>query len=204
MTSYGTVPCAPSSSDQARETYTSVPQEDQTPQQPEGVPGARACGAPEPQQPRQPRMGPTVTFADSVRDAPGGRKALFLAIVPVILVVGLILMEIFASLTSPLGGRGSHAPGSWAGCVQHGICELRFAWVRLPPTSNPFVDVELRARFEQDASSLSVRGFYDGDDTFVVRFSPPLGPSSASCCGGRCRSQLSRPLPSSTRTSPGA
>ena len=41
-----------------------------------------------------------------------------------------------------------------------------------PTSGNPFLDVELSARFTQGTRSVDVRGFYDGDGTYRVRFMP--------------------------------
>jgi hypothetical protein len=42
-----------------------------------------------------------------------------------------------------------------------------------PTDGNPFVDVNLSARFSCDAKTIECRGFYDGQGTYRVRFSPP-------------------------------
>lgn len=52
---------------------------------------------------------------------------------------------------------------------QWGIFELT---VYGPQHGNPFVDVELFARFTQEGQSVSVRGFYDGDGIYRIRFMP--------------------------------
>jgi hypothetical protein len=41
-----------------------------------------------------------------------------------------------------------------------------------PSTGNPFVDVTLSAKFTRGDDSLTVPGFYDGDGTYKIRFSP--------------------------------
>lgn len=41
-----------------------------------------------------------------------------------------------------------------------------------PSHGNPFVDVDLRARFAKADAEISVGGFYDGDGRWVVRFLP--------------------------------
>lgn len=52
-------------------------------------------------------------------------------------------------------------------------------WSRLeiviggPDHGNPFVDVELRARFDGEGESVSVPGFYDGEGVYRIRFMPP-------------------------------
>jgi len=42
-----------------------------------------------------------------------------------------------------------------------------------PSTGNPFDDVSLTAVFNRDGTRVSVPGFYDGDGTYRIRFSPP-------------------------------
>jgi Domain of unknown function (DUF5060)/Domain of unknown function (DUF5605)/Protein of unknown function (DUF4038) len=42
-----------------------------------------------------------------------------------------------------------------------------------PAGGNPFIDVELSARFRAGNQTLDVRGFYDGDGIYRVRFMPP-------------------------------
>jgi hypothetical protein len=41
-----------------------------------------------------------------------------------------------------------------------------------PKTGNPFVDVTLDADFRQGKTKVTVPGFYDGDGTYKIRFSP--------------------------------
>ncbi|HEX4052764.1 MAG TPA: DUF5060 domain-containing protein [Tepidisphaeraceae bacterium] len=41
-----------------------------------------------------------------------------------------------------------------------------------PSTGNPFVDVDLSARFTSAGQSVDVRGFYDGDGVYRIRFMP--------------------------------
>jgi hypothetical protein len=45
--------------------------------------------------------------------------------------------------------------------------------LRGPSGGNPYVDVQLRARFTQGDRTIEVLGFWDGDDVYKVRFSPP-------------------------------
>lgn len=48
-----------------------------------------------------------------------------------------------------------------------------------PQDGNPFLDVELSARFRQGDRTVAVRGFYDGNGVYRVRFMPDtLGPWS--------------------------
>ena len=42
-----------------------------------------------------------------------------------------------------------------------------------PASGNPYEDVRLRARFSQGQTSLDVHGFWDGEDQYKIRFSPP-------------------------------
>ena len=44
--------------------------------------------------------------------------------------------------------------------------------LRGPSSGNPFVDVQLRATFEQGDNEQAVAGFYDGDGIYRVRFMP--------------------------------
>jgi len=44
---------------------------------------------------------------------------------------------------------------------------------RGPSGGNPYADVSLRARFTQADRTIEVLGFWDGDDVYKVRFSPP-------------------------------
>ena len=52
---------------------------------------------------------------------------------------------------------------------QWDVCEITLAG---PADGNPFVDVELSAMFSQGARTVRVGGFYDGEGTYKVRFSP--------------------------------
>jgi hypothetical protein len=42
-----------------------------------------------------------------------------------------------------------------------------------PATGNPYMDVELSAVFSNNEKQFVVPGFYDGDSTYRIRFSPP-------------------------------
>ncbi|MEY3000824.1 MAG: hypothetical protein RL648_1038, partial [Verrucomicrobiota bacterium] len=42
-----------------------------------------------------------------------------------------------------------------------------------PETGNPFVEVQFGARFTDGHGSVAVRGFYDGEGVYRVRFMPP-------------------------------
>jgi hypothetical protein len=55
-----------------------------------------------------------------------------------------------------------------------GVFELALAG---PPEGNPFLDVELAARFTQGDRAFEPQGFYDGDGVYRVRFMPDaVGP----------------------------
>jgi hypothetical protein len=58
-----------------------------------------------------------------------------------------------------------------ANVEQWGVFELALSG---PTNGNPFVDVELSARFKQGTNTVSVSGFYDGDGIYRVRFSPEI------------------------------
>lgn len=45
--------------------------------------------------------------------------------------------------------------------------------LRGPADGNPYIDVQLRAQFTQGDRTIDVPGFWDGDDVYKVRFSPP-------------------------------
>ena len=52
---------------------------------------------------------------------------------------------------------------------QWGIFEIALEGVS---TGNPFLDVDLSARFSQGDRVLTVPGFYDGDGVYRIRFMP--------------------------------
>ncbi|MFO0924363.1 MAG: DUF5060 domain-containing protein [Pirellulales bacterium] len=53
---------------------------------------------------------------------------------------------------------------------QWGVFELE---LQGPSSGNPFVDVDLKATFQQEKRSITLLGFYDGEGKYRVRFSPP-------------------------------
>src|SRR5687768_16317611 len=55
-------------------------------------------------------------------------------------------------------------------CEQWDVYEVA---LRGPASGNPFVDVQLAARFTNGARTLDVSGFYDGDGVYRLRFMPP-------------------------------
>src|SRR5947208_1595679 len=59
--------------------------------------------------------------------------------------------------------------GTKVAVEQWDCLELSFAG---PTDGNPFVDVELLARFIRGDESVEARGFYDGKGTYRVRFCP--------------------------------
>jgi hypothetical protein len=72
-----------------------------------------------------------------------------------------------------VGALAAGPPRSAAGepvVEQWGIFEIVLDG---PSAGNPFVEVELSARFSQGERSLTVAGFYDGDGVYRVRFMPP-------------------------------
>jgi hypothetical protein len=69
------------------------------------------------------------------------------------------------------GGAGgaAHLPPAPAKVDRWGLFELALAG---PQEGNPFLDVELSARFTQGERSFEPQGFYDGDGVYRVRFMP--------------------------------
>ena len=53
---------------------------------------------------------------------------------------------------------------------QWGVFEIELAG---PADGNPFIDVQLSARFSDGTQTIEVDGFYDGDGVYRVRFMPP-------------------------------
>lgn len=64
----------------------------------------------------------------------------------------------------PLAGRAAEKT-----VEQWGVFEIA---LHGPTNGNPFVDVQLSAKFSQGASAIEVSGFYDGDGIYRVRFMP--------------------------------
>jgi hypothetical protein len=60
--------------------------------------------------------------------------------------------------------------GKNAATQQWGVYELVLSG---PSTGNPYMEVELGATFKNGKASIEVPGFYDGEGTYRVRFSPP-------------------------------
>lgn len=66
--------------------------------------------------------------------------------------------------------RATEAPAPSPPTVEEwGVFEVA---LRGPSTGNPFVDVNLTARFTQGRSVVRVTGFYDGDGVYRIRFMP--------------------------------
>jgi hypothetical protein len=69
-----------------------------------------------------------------------------------------------ADEAASVSGKASHAKHE-----QWGILEVE---LKGPSGGNPFEDVQFAATFEQGGDKKDVAGFYDGDGTYRVRFSP--------------------------------
>ncbi len=82
----------------------------------------------------------------------------------------LIKLSAGAMLTGMVSGAAA-APAGKAGkqVEQWGVFEAAFPG---PATGNPFVEVQFGARFTFGHRTVEVAGFYDGDGTYKVRFSP--------------------------------
>jgi hypothetical protein len=69
------------------------------------------------------------------------------------------------------------------GCESHPVTTLQIPqaeqWgvfevtLKGPATGNPYMDVDLSAVFSNNEKQITVPGFYDGDSTYRIRFSPP-------------------------------
>jgi hypothetical protein len=60
-------------------------------------------------------------------------------------------------------------PAAETSVEQWGVFEVTLAG---PADGNPFMDVELSARFAQNGRAVTTAGFYDGNGVYKVRFSP--------------------------------
>ena len=60
-------------------------------------------------------------------------------------------------------------PAQSSGFEQWGLYEVA---LKGPTTGNPFRDVTLSAQFTQQHRTVEVKGFYDGDATYRIRFMP--------------------------------
>lgn len=65
---------------------------------------------------------------------------------------------------------GAGAYGNMPSVEQWGVFEQAFEG---PAEGNPFVEVELTAVFTQNDRTVTIKGFYDGNGIYRVRFSPP-------------------------------
>ncbi|MGA2499338.1 MAG: DUF5060 domain-containing protein, partial [Tepidisphaeraceae bacterium] len=62
------------------------------------------------------------------------------------------------------------AARSWGATERWGVEEIT---LKGPSGGNPYLDVRLGARFIQGDRTIVVPGFWDGGDTYCIRFSPP-------------------------------
>src|SRR5215469_1758366 len=60
-------------------------------------------------------------------------------------------------------------PAESAAIEQWGLYEVA---LKGPSSGNPFRDVTLSAQFTQEHRAIEVKGFYDGDSTYRIRFMP--------------------------------
>jgi hypothetical protein len=68
------------------------------------------------------------------------------------------------------GWAAAPAAASQATVEQWGLHEIT---LQGPAGGNPFLEVALSARFSRGDQALTVRGFYDGDGAYRIRFMPP-------------------------------
>ncbi len=73
-----------------------------------------------------------------------------------------------AAATAPAGQE--HPAAKPSAVERWGMYEIE---LKGPDKGNPFVDVTLAAVFRLADQSITVPGFYDGDGTYRIRFSPP-------------------------------
>ena len=78
----------------------------------------------------------------------------------------LLVLQCLVCVTVPWSF--SRAAGTPA-VEQWGIFEITLAG---PTNGNPFIEVNLSARFTRDTHSVEVAGFYDGDGVYRIRFMP--------------------------------
>jgi hypothetical protein len=83
--------------------------------------------------------------------------------------VRTFVMSICVASAALLASPAQTFAASEATVEQWGIFEITLAG---PTNGNPFVDVNLSARFTQDTNSVEVAGFYDGDGVYRIRFMP--------------------------------
>lgn len=74
-----------------------------------------------------------------------------------------IAVWLIVSATACVGGQSGEAE-------QWGVFEVSFSG---PAEGNPFADVELTGVFTQGDQTIAAAGFYDGEGTYRIRFSPP-------------------------------
>lgn len=79
----------------------------------------------------------------------------------------------FAAVRQHAGMDGA-IPSPATTCERWGLCELAFDAPQAARTANPFLDVDLQAVFSDGATTLTMRGFFDGGSTWRLRFMPPV------------------------------
>ena len=84
----------------------------------------------------------------------------------------LIILCLFAGIITTAAGAAQSTAKKGKNMVERwGIFELE---LKGPEDGNPFLDVELSARFELGGSVLEPQGFYDGDGVYRIRFMPDV------------------------------
>jgi len=80
--------------------------------------------------------------------------------------LSVVLLALCSALASAASGQAEQAEHAelW------GVFEISLPG---PADGNPFIDVQLSARFSDGAQTVTVDGFYDGDGIYRVRFVPP-------------------------------
>src|SRR5262249_24525015 len=69
-----------------------------------------------------------------------------------------------------LGSAAARAAGPQTTVEQWGLYEIA---LQGPAGGNPFLEVELSARFTRGDQAVTAAGFYDGDGSYHIRFMPP-------------------------------
>lgn len=80
------------------------------------------------------------------------------------------LCVVLAAATNAPAAAIAAAPSPATTAEQWGVYEITLPG---PAEGNPFLDVQLRARFSNGAQSIEVDGFYDGNGVYRLRFMPP-------------------------------
>lgn len=77
-----------------------------------------------------------------------------------------------AALNTQIISAQPHGPAAESGQIeQWGLFEIA---LKGPSAGNPFRDVTVSAQFTHEHRTLEVKGFYDGDGTFRIRFMPDM------------------------------